>query len=125
MKEAHDHHRVSPEGRELGELTARFADAECASLAAQGEPDERCKTCAFRAGTVPNGCLQTQSDAIKAITDDVPFLCHAHKNSAGTYDQICYGWFAARRIAIRYEKSSGEKLPTAPWDFSPSDEAPA
>jgi hypothetical protein len=121
--EVHDHHRVTPEGRELGKLTARLADAECISLAAQDEPDERCKTCAFRAGTVPNGCFQTQSDAIKAVTDDVPFMCHTHQDASGRYDCICYGWFAVRRIADRMEKATGEKLPRAPWEFSPPDEA--
>lgn len=122
MKEAHDHHRVTPEGQELGKLTAQLADAECSSLAAQDEPDERCKTCAFRSGTVPNGCFQTQSDVIKAVIEDVPFMCHAHQDSHGRHDRICYGWFAVRRIADRKEKKTGGKLASVPWEFSPPDE---
>ena len=66
MREAHDHHRVSPEGRAIGEQQARMADGSIARLVAEGEPDERCKSCAFVRGTVPNGCLQTQMDALKA-----------------------------------------------------------
>ncbi|HWN46806.1 MAG TPA: hypothetical protein VNM71_05580 [Steroidobacteraceae bacterium] len=122
MREAHDHHRVTPEGRALGEQTARLADAECAVLALAGEPDERCKTCAFRAGTVPNGCLQTQADAFKAVSEDVPFMCHQHQDARGRYDRICYGWFAVRRIADRAE-AAGKKLPACPYDFSAPDEA--
>ncbi|MBI3230974.1 MAG: hypothetical protein HYZ45_12605 [Burkholderiales bacterium] len=121
MKEAHDHHRVSPEGKQMGAIMSRLADLECASLARQGETDDRCKTCAFRAGTVPNGCAQTQSDVIKAVSDNVPFMCHAHKNSHGQYNRICHGWFAVRRIVNRKEKATGEKMPLAPWDFSPPD----
>lgn len=122
MKEAHDHHRVTPEGRVLGAATAQLADAECAALASQGEADERCKTCAFRAGTVPNGCPQTQADALKAVLEDVPFMCHAHKDERGHYDTICHGWFAVRRVAKRREQATGIQL-KAPWDFSPPDEA--
>lgn len=121
MKEAHDHHRVTPEGRAMGKMMAQLADAECASLAAQGEDDERCKTCAFRAGTVPNGCIQTQSDAVKAVVEDVPFMCHSHISPSGQHTTICHGWFAVRRIADRKEKREGKKLPPAPWDFSPPD----
>jgi len=120
--EAHDHHRVSPEGKAMGKEMARLADAECNALAVQNEPDERCKTCAFRSGTVPNGCFQTQSDVLKAVTDNVPFMCHAHQDSHGRYDHICYGWFAVRRIANRMEKARGKKLPKADWEFSPPDE---
>jgi hypothetical protein len=109
MKEAHDHQRVSPEGRHIGELTAKVADRCAAKLEAEGEPDERCKTCAFRAGTVPNGCLQTQADAIKAVIEDVPFLCHQNLNT------ICHGWFA---IGVQMNGRVG----SVPWEFSPPDQ---
>lgn len=122
MKEAHDHHRVTPEGKAMGADMAKLADAEWRALAATGEEDDRCKTCAFRAGTVPNGCPQTQLDAIKAVLEDVPFMCHSHTDSKGRCDRICGGWFAVRRIADRAEKS-GKVLPQAPWEFSPADVA--
>jgi hypothetical protein len=112
-----DHKRVSPEGKRIGALMARIAEREVGSLALQGEPDERCASCAFRVGTVPNGCIQTQSDVIKAVAEDVPFLCHAHRKQV-----ICWGWFAARRVVDRMERARGEKLPPAPWEFSPPDE---
>jgi hypothetical protein len=126
MKEARDHHRVSPEGKAMGKDMARLADAEWAALTATGEEDDRCTTCAFRAGTVPNGCFQTQSDAVKAVCENVPFMCHSHQDKHGRYDRICGGWFAVRRIANRKERATGEKMPAAPWDFSPPDapEAP-
>lgn len=123
MKEAHDHHRVSPEGRATGAVMARLADAECASLANDhGEPDERCKSCAFTSGTVPNGCAQTQLDAVKAVVEGVPFMCHSHQSAAGHYTRICHGWFAVRRV-INRARAAGAPLPdAAPWDFSPPDE---
>lgn len=105
----------------MGEVMARLADAECAALAAKDEPDERCKTCAFRAGTVPNGCFQTQSDALKAVVEGVPFMCHHHRSSTGQHTHICHGWFAVRRIVMRKEKATGQRLAPAPWDFSPPD----
>jgi hypothetical protein len=126
MKEAHDHHRVSAAGRAMGRTAAALADAECAALARAGEEDERCPSCALRAGTVPNGCAQTQLDVMKAVAEDVPFMCHCHRDAAGRPTRICHGWFAVRRIADRYEKATGQKLAPAPYDFSPPDapEAP-
>lgn len=112
MKEAHDHYRVTPAGRAAGENMARLADRAVASLAAEGEPDERCKTCAFRAGTVPNGCAQTQADATKAVIEDVPFTCHQKPGWP------CHGWFALR-VALKDKIPIGAKCP---WEFSPPDE---
>lgn len=120
MKEAHDHHRVTPEGRALGEQMARLTDHSIAQLAAEGEADERCKSCAFRAGTVPNGCHQTQLDALKCVLEDVPFLCH----QADRKGWPCHGWYAARVALGRAEKARGQALNvTCPWEFSPPDEA--
>ena len=106
----------------MGKMLSKLADAECAALVANhDEPDERCKTCAFTAGTVPNGCIQTQSDATKAVIEDVPFMCHSHKDARGNYDRICHGWFAVRRIVDRKEKADGKKMEPVPWAFSPPD----
>jgi hypothetical protein len=114
MKEAYDHNRVTREGREMGANMARLADAECAALAVNhDEPDDRCRTCAFRAGTVPNGCMQTMGDATKAVID---------KDGKGRYDRICHGWFAVRRVVNR-ARDAGAPLPAAaPWEFSPPDD---
>ena len=112
MSECNDHSRVTPEGRTVGFQTARLTEPAVADLVDQGEPDERCKTCAGRYGTVPNGCLQTQGDFIKAVIEDVPFLCH----QADRKGAICHAWYAARH-------ASGGKTGTVPWEFSPPDEA--
>lgn len=109
MKEAHDHHRVTPEGRAAGEQTARLVEKAIAKL---GEPDERCKTCAFRAGTVPNGCAQTQCDVMKCIIERKPFMCHQDPAMP------CFGWYAAS-VALKGAIPAGA---TVPWEMSPPDE---
>lgn len=90
MDEAYDHHRVSPEGRQLGEQMARLYDLAEKRLGDQADEDQRCKTCAFRAGTVPNGCAQTQLDISKCAADGIPFYCHQHRG------QLCNGWVTVR-----------------------------
>ena len=115
MKEAHDHKRVTAEGKKLGEQLVRINEAGIRKLEKDGEPDERCKTCAFRLGTVPNGCPQTVLDALKAVTEGVPFLCHSHQDENGEFFKICHGWYAAR-VAL---KGLTFKMP---YEFSPADE---
>lgn len=39
------------------------------------------KTCACQPGSVPNGCLQTQLDFLKAAAEGMPFLLAAHEYS--------------------------------------------
>lgn len=115
MKEAHDHKRVTPEGRAAGEQLTRLIEPWVAKLVAEGEPDERCRSCAFRAGTVPNGCTQTMADVFKCVIEQKPFYCHVEKYADGS-QKICHGWFAARW-------ATGDKPPgQVPWDFSPPDE---
>jgi hypothetical protein len=111
MKLTADHSRVTPEGISLGKVMARAADIGQAYLNSINEPaSERCKTCAFRAGTVPNGCIQTQFDVYKAVFELVPFMCH---QKCG---EICAGWFSVVNVP-GIEKFRG----TAPYDFSPED----
>ena len=113
-----DKSRVTSEGKELGEQMVRLTEAWIAALNAEGEPDERCKSCAFRLGTVPNGCIQTQMDVLKAVVENVPFLCHQHDREGS----ICHGWFAARVGIVQSEKQRGDKFEVVvPWEFSPSD----
>lgn len=119
MDATKDHSRVSPEGKALGERMARIADKACARLAAQGEADERCKTCAFRAGTVPNGCMQTQLDVLKAVVEDEPFLCHHDKRN----HTMCHGWFAVGVLKLQAQQARGYSFNMpCPWEFSPADE---
>lgn len=110
--DTHDHKRVTPLGRELGEHIARLVQPGIDQLAAEGEPDERCQTCAFRAGTVPNGCVQTLADAMKAAMEGSrAFLCHQDK----TLQTPCHGWFAWRFL--------GADRPDikVPWEYSPDE----
>lgn len=94
-----DHSRVTPQGRAMGKSSARLAELGRAHLAALGLDavkapglrDEMCTSCACRAGTVPNGCLQTQLDLLKAASDGQPFLCHAPMDG-----RICAGWAGVR-----------------------------
>lgn len=114
-----DRGRVTPEGIKLGLVMAGIADKWAAALAEQGEKDERCKSCAFRAGTVPNGCLQTQMDVMKAVVEDVPFTCHQHDKRG----DICHGWFVTQVTTRQAQEARGEPLPVreCPWEFSPPD----
>lgn len=90
MDEAHDHHRVSPEGAALGAQMARLYDIAERQLGAYADEGERCKSCAFRAGTVPNGCAQTQLDISKCSAEGIPFYCHQHRG------ELCHGWVTVR-----------------------------
>lgn len=108
-----DHSRVSPEGRAAGFQVAMRVEPAVAALVPHGEPDDRCKSCAGTYGTVPNGCIVTQADFIKAVVEDVPFMCH----QADRKGKLCHAWFALR-WANKGEKGS------CPWEFSPPD-APA
>ncbi len=110
--------RVSPEGRAAGFQLAMLTEPAIADLVREGEADERCKSCAFRLGTVPNGCLQTQLDALKAVVEDKLFMCH-QQDRVG---KVCHGWFAARVAIDRAEIARGARFEAAcPWDFSPPD----
>jgi hypothetical protein len=113
MEEAHDHHRVTPEGRQMGEFIAKATEPLIQQLKEEGEPGECCKTCAFRRGTVPNGCPQTQLDALKCVMEGIPFFCHQDPK----LQTICFGWFAARQAP----GIKGTKMPV-PWELSPPDE---
>lgn len=118
MDEAHNHKRVTPEGRAAGEQLVRLTEPAIEMLAAEGEPDERCRSCAFRLGTVPNGCAQTQLDALKCVVENIPFMCH----QADRKSLPCHGWFAARVRIRRSEERTGRKLGvTCPWELSPPD----
>lgn len=115
-----DHKRVTPQGRAMGLQAASLADRAVARLEAEGEGDDRCKSCAFTHGTVPNGCLQTQMDVMKAIVENVPFMCH----QADRNGWPCHGWYAVRAVVNATEKVKGKLLDQVgpcPWDFSPPD----
>lgn len=88
--------RPSPEGRMLGEQLARLTDkAEAESRARFPNHKRRCKSCAFTAGTVPNGCLPTVMDALKCVVDGTPFHCHQEFDDQGVPTDLCAGWAIA------------------------------
>lgn len=86
--------RVSPKGKAMGKNATRLAALGLQRLQAAGLADvqapmlraEMCKTCACQPNTVPNGCLQTQMDFLKAATEGRPFLCHAPKDGHACAD---------------------------------------
>lgn len=89
---------ATPEGRELGSHLARFADIE----AKRCGRDERCATCAFRAGAhLANGSPETLMSALKCAVEREPFWCHEA-------DKPCSGWLLMR-------PKSGE-TGQVPWD---------
>lgn len=101
--------RPTPLGQELGRHLVRLYEPAIAELVAQGEPDERCSTCALRAGTLPNGCEETLADLLKcAMEGEVSFMCHDRRRK----DETCHGYFA-----MRYAHD-GKKVATVPWEFS-------
>ncbi len=108
----------------MGKNAARLAQLGRRRLEADGLKnlnlptlrDEMCKTCACQLGSVPNGCLQTQMDFLKAVVEGMPFLCHASKDG-----RMCAGWVRTRAeiVANPLPKQAVELLKK--WEFSPPD----
>jgi hypothetical protein len=106
-----------PAGYALGANLARFADDAEARLKADGyEVPERCSTCAFRVGTVPNGCITSVMDATKCMIEHVPFLCHHDK----AHKTPCAGF-----LAIMANGGPDSQPGIAPWPFSDEAARPA
>ena len=105
--------RPTPEGIAAGAELARLCDIAAAEQLAQ-DPGavlpERCSSCAFRLGTIPNGCLSTIGDAVKAVMERVPFWCHQHMKPDGEPTQLCSGW----RLMFRPDAEPVR----VPWPFS-------
>lgn len=120
-----DHSRVSPTGRAMGKSAARLAEMGRARLialgldgvAGPGLRGDMCKSCACRPGTVPNGCLQTQLDLLKAAADGKPFLCHAPRDG-----KLCAGWVRVRAELVANPLPPRALALLAKWEYSPADE---
>lgn len=120
-----DHARVSPQGRAMGKSAARLAELGRGRLAelgladvkGPGLRDEMCKSCACRPGTVPNGCLQTQMDLLKAAAEGKPFRCHAPLDG-----KLCAGWVRIRAELVANQLPPEALALLAKWDYSPTDE---
>ncbi len=122
------HSRVTPEGLAMGKSAARLAEMGRKRLRELGLADvkgsrlrvEMCKTCACRLGTVPNGCLQTQMDFLKAAAEGLPFQCHSPLD--GT---LCAGWVRVRAELVANPLPPQAMALIAKWDYStPDDESP-
>lgn len=121
---AKPHSRVTPEGQAMGRSAARLAELGRQRLEEFGLSDvkgprlrpEMCKTCACQPGSVPNGCLQTQMDFLKAASDGKPFLCHSPLD--GT---LCAGWVRARAELVANPLPAQAVALLAQWEYSPAE----
>ena len=110
--------RPSDLGRLLGHELARLTDREEVRVKRTfPQHRERCQTCAFRAGTVPNGCEATLMDAIKCVVEAIPFYCHEQLDREKEPTALCAGYVLAQ--GMRDEPLRDELAQyTAAWDFS-------
>lgn len=89
-------HRVSPESLMLGEALGKITDAAEPAIRAKFPGiGERCKSCAFRGGTIPNACIDTVLEAFDCAIRGEPFWCHHQFNVDGTPARLCGGWQVA------------------------------
>lgn len=109
----------------MGKNAARLAELGRKRLEAEGLTDlslpmlrdEMCKTCACQPGAVPNGCLQTQMDFLKAVVEGGRFLCHAPHDG-----RMCAGWVRARAEIVANPLPQPVQELIAKWEYSPPDE---
>lgn len=119
------HHRVTPEGQALGKSAARLAELGHRRLQATGLADsvstdfadDMCSSCACRPGSVPNGCLQTQLDFLKAVIDGRRFYCHSPLDG-----HLCSGWVRARIEHMANPLPDVVQSFVGQWEYSPPDE---
>ena len=119
------HHRVTLQGQALGANAVRLAALGRTLLVSMGLDTvqapmlraEMCKSCACRAGPVPNGCEQTQLDFLKAVVEGRPFLCHAPKDG-----RMCAGWVQARAEIVANPPPAEVVAMLARHDYSPADD---
>jgi hypothetical protein len=105
----------TPEGIEAGGHLARWCDqAEPVIRAKFPEHAERCQSCAFRAGTLPNGDPVTLMDAIKCLVEKVPFMCHQVFDKDGNPVELCAGY----AILMGDDKVPKALRGTTDWEFS-------
>ncbi len=104
----------TPEGREAGaELARLIATAAPEHYARFPDDPDLCKSCAFRAGTQPNGCPSTVMDALKCVMEMSPFMCHEQPDPQAEDARPCMGW------AIAMCSLGPDARPVdAPWEFS-------
>ena len=88
------------EGRECGAMLGLMTDkAEAEVRIKFPNHSGRCKSCAFRSGTFPNGCPETLIQAIACVVSGEPFFCHQQLDAHGEPEDICAGWLIAVTVA--------------------------
>ncbi len=120
--------RVTPQGQALGKSAVRLAELGRKRLVEMGLDGvkgpglrgDMCKTCACQAGSVPNGCLQTQMDFLKSVAEGKPFLCHSPLDG-----KMCAGWVRARAEVVANPLPQQVQEMLAKWEYSPPDEETA
>ena len=109
----------------MGKNAARMAELGRARLEALGLDGaaapmlraDMCKSCACQPGSVPNGCLQTQMDFLKAAAEGGRFLCHAPNDG-----RMCAGWTRVRAELVANPLPPEAMALLAKWEYSPADE---
>ena len=93
---------------QLSAKLAMFADQAEEKLRMAGvKPDERCASCAFRAGTYPNTrAPATAMDALKCLVEHHPFGCH-HDKKGGLPTRLCAGFVNILAADDRTEAQGG------------------
>lgn len=96
-----ERNRPTEQGYELGAFLARAAiDGEPTARLEFPDVPPACASCAFRKGTIPNGCPETVLDASGCLIEDTPFMCHMHFDDDGNPTELCSGWLFARKSII-------------------------
>jgi hypothetical protein len=90
--------KPSEHGRVFGAALAKMADDIAAN---HSEIPERCKTCAFREGTIPNQMAGTLMQALNCVTGADPddFACHHSLDAAGRPTRLCNGYLLLAMLA--------------------------
>lgn len=109
------HAERTPEGIAMGKELARLCDYEEAKQRLQFPNQKpRCESCAFRAGTLPNGDPVTLMDATKCLIEGVPFFCHQYFKDDGSPRDLCAGYAILATVGHKMGKKTG----VVPWDYS-------
>ena len=100
----------TPEGWALGAELARIADLE-EERQRERFPNAKppCADCAFRAGSIPNGCPGTLMDAVKALAECIPFYCH-HGLDSGQPTRLCAGYALLMGATARRDDSNEQEF---------------
>ena len=87
--------KPSRHGAALGAALALVADIQARR---HPEVSERCRTCAFRKGTIPNQMAGTLVEALRCVTgaDPAVFACHQSPRIDGLPTELCAGYVLAR-----------------------------